>query len=58
VSAREGSKPGELLDKIAKNKFITDKDIDKQRYEDNEKKRLEKLNEIDEQLIKQNEQKL
>jgi hypothetical protein len=30
----------------------------KQRYEDNEKKRLEKLNEIDEQLIKQNEKKL
>jgi hypothetical protein len=51
VSAREGSKPGELLDKIAKNKFITDKDIDKQRYEDNEKKlkernELKKLNEL------------
>jgi hypothetical protein len=46
VSARETVK-GELFDKIAKSKFITDKDVDKQRYEDNEKKRLEKLEEID-----------
>jgi hypothetical protein len=46
VSARDTAK-GEFFEKIAKSKFITDKDVDKQRYEDNEKKRLEKLEEID-----------
>ena len=51
MSARETVK-GELLDKISKNKFITDKDVDKQRYDDNEKKRQEKLIEIDQELIK------
>ena len=57
VSARDTTK-GELLDKIARNKFITDKDVDRQRYDDNEKKRLEKMVEIDQELIKQSEQKL
>ena len=43
------------MDKIAKNKYITEKDVARERDEERERKRLEKMREVDKDLIKQTE---
>ena len=44
-----------LMEKIAKNKYITEKDVAREREEERERKRVIKMKEVDNELIKQNE---
>lgn len=47
-----------LFDKISKNKYITENDIEKEKREEGERRRVEKLKEIDAVLIQQSESML